>query len=485
MGSGKVTAKSQDVDIEIFGALQTFPTFIDDPDFNDEQTDWDYVLFEDGFCGEDDVSIRGEARVGFNGYGPNWTFHTILETQFVWDKGNTDRGAGNYGSHGDSAFSGQAFGVERCAYTYDFTAHGLPVTLFAGWDVDWLDVESGALLYAYDDPHIGVSGEISNIKWKANYRIFYDTIDEDDGGEVSTLDGNSMDWDVYDFRLTIPLDTGMGIMNFNPIYAYSNNEEANADVSYFAVQTFGKMGPFTPRAEFIYATGEKDRYRTDCTLMEDDDADIESFAGYFSLAYNHSPAFNPYVAFVYARGDDDAYDDDIEAYNPLNNAMYFTSTLGFRNGLIYQGVPALGTQLFSNLPSKFGANGVQGGGGYGGFVNCGSAENPGVQTIAIGVEGAYDKWEYKIQGQYMEFEETGALEDLHEREGIFGGEDADDIDDELGVEVDFRVLYNFNNHFFIGNTLSVFDPGDGIEDLHGDDFDEMAIVNTLLLDWHF
>lgn len=90
MGSGKVTAKSEDVNIEIFGALQSFPTFINDPDFNDDQTNWDYVMFEDGFCGEDDVSVRTEARVGFQGYGENWTFYTILESQFVMSKTETD-----------------------------------------------------------------------------------------------------------------------------------------------------------------------------------------------------------------------------------------------------------------------------------------------------------------------------------------------------------------------------------------------------------
>ncbi len=494
MGSGKVSAKSDDVDIQMFGAMQVYPTFINNPDFNDDQTNWDYVMFEAGFCGDDDVSVRSETRLGFEGYGQNWTFHTILETQFVWDKRNTDRGSGNYGSSGDSAFAGDAFGIERCDFTYDFTSHGLPVTLYAGWGVDWLDVESGGLLYAYDDPHIGLSGEVNNIKWKANYRFYYDTIDEDDGGEVDTLDGDSLDWDVVDFRLTIPVETGLGTMNLNPIYAYSDNKEANADVSYFALQTFGQMGSFTPRAEFIYAYGEKDRYRTDCNLMEDDDADIESFAGYASLMYNHSPAFNPYIGFYYARGDDDAYDDDIEAYNPLNSAMFFTQTLGFREAFIYQGVPALGTQLFSNLPTMFGANEYYGGsaysninrgGGYGGFVNCGSAENAGVQAIALGVEGKYGKWDYKLQGQYMEFEETGALEDLHEREGIFSGEDADDIDDELGTEIDFRLIYHFNEHFFIGNFFSLFDPGDGIEDLHGEDYDEMAIANSILIDWHF
>lgn len=128
--------------------------------------------------------------------------------------------------------SGEDFGIERCAYTYDFTSHGLPVTLFAGWDVDWLDVETGGLLYAYDDPHLGLKGKINDIQWKANYRVYYDTIDQDDGGETFTFDGNSLDWDVYDFRMTIPVDTGIGVMNINPIYAYSDNSEENSKISY-------------------------------------------------------------------------------------------------------------------------------------------------------------------------------------------------------------------------------------------------------------
>jgi hypothetical protein len=77
--------------------------------------------------------------------------------------------------------------------------------------------------------------------------------------------------------------------------------------------------------------------------------------------------------------------------------------------------------------------------------------------------------------QYFEFEDTGALEDVEGKR----------IDDEMGWEFDLNLTYHFTNHFSLGNTFSVFDPGDGIQDLYGDDFDQTAIMNTFEMRWNF
>jgi len=59
------------------------------------------------------------------------------------------------------------------------------------------------------------------------------------------------------------------------------------------------------------------------------------------------------------------------------------------------------------------------------------------------------------------------------------------VDDEVGQEFDLRVSYTFSKHFTIANCLAVFDPGDAIEDMSGDDFDDTVYVNTieLILKW--
>jgi hypothetical protein len=80
---------------------------------------------------------------------------------------------------------------------------------------------------------------------------------------------------------------------------------------------------------------------------------------------------------------------------------------------------------------------------------------------------------------YFELDDTGALEDL----GTYAG--GDSIDEEMGWEFDAQLTYKFSNHFSLGNTLSIFDPGDGVEDLNGDDYDSTAICDTVELIWKF
>src|SRR6056297_884284 len=196
MGTGKLTAASDDVDIQFFGSFEPRPTFVDNPDFNDKQTGFDYLVGEAGLFGEDDVSVRTEARLGFKGSGKNWTFNTILESDFVLDKRNTDRGAGRVGPS-DSGMTGEDFGIEKLLFTYDFTEHCCPIELRAGWETNWLDIETGGLIYADDHPHISLRGKVSNIGWQVNYMSIYDDIGIDDGGEVGTMDGDNLDWDVY------------------------------------------------------------------------------------------------------------------------------------------------------------------------------------------------------------------------------------------------------------------------------------------------
>ena len=93
MGSGKVTAKSKDIDIEIFGSLKTYPTFVGNADFNEEDTAMDVLLDEGGYLDNDEVTVRNEFRLGFKGAGENWSFMVILESDIALDKNNCDRGA--------------------------------------------------------------------------------------------------------------------------------------------------------------------------------------------------------------------------------------------------------------------------------------------------------------------------------------------------------------------------------------------------------
>jgi hypothetical protein len=242
------------------------------------------------------------------------------------------------------------------------------------------------------------------------------------------------------------------------------------------------MGMVTPRAEFVYVTGEKD----DHTLTNGDvqDVDIGAWAAFAALEFDVDPLFKPYIGGYWYSGDEDGADGDIEAYNAISNNIRYSPVFGMENSILARGVPALGTDLYSGTPSMLGnpfTGSTDGtllvtGNGYGAIRNAGSANSPGIQTIGIGAKGSLNKFTYKAQFLYMLFDDTGALEDVT---GV------NDIDDEFGWEADLNLTYNFNKHFSLGTTVSVFDPGDWTTDVYGDDFDETAWMDTVEMTWKF
>jgi hypothetical protein len=457
---GRVTAKSSDVDISIFGHLKTNPHFISNADFNDDNTSMDFMMCEAGTLDDDTVSVESEARLGFLGKGKNWGFLMILESNFVYDKGNTDRGV-RAGEPTDSGMTGEDFGIEKLDFFYNFSDYGADFAVQTGWNTKFLDWETGALCYVDDHPYIGLKGEFNNISWEGLYSIVYDN---PGSSPLGTADADELDWDLYTFKMMFPYKG----MKISPFYAYSDNQAREAKVSYLGFQAFGQIGKLRPRAEFVYAFGDRDDLPVGDTIV---DADVSAFAGFAALEFNLSTFLNPYVGGYYISGDDDAYDDDIDAFNPITNAAQYTSTFGMNSGFCYQYVPALGSHIYSNDTSMLGENG-----GYGGLSNSARAESPGMYSIGLGCKGRRGKLSYKTQIQYICLEETGALEDVM---GI------EDIDDELGYQFDLQLTFHFSDHFSLGNTISVYEPGDAIEDMYGHGFDDTGIMDTIEMMWKF
>ncbi len=453
MGSGKVTAKSSDVDIQIFGSLKTYPTFIANPDFNSDQTKYDFILDENGFMSEN--SIRSEARLGFKGQGDNWSFLTILEADFTYNKQNGDRGADRTDPL-DSGMTGEDFGIEKLEFTYDFG----PFTLKTGWQTKALEIHTGGVLYGDDHPYIGLSGKIHDVGWDLLYITVFDDIKNlEHGKPIGPLDSDALDWRVYTARLSIPYQ-GFTIA---PFYAFSDNKDHKAHANYLGFETYGKYGMVVPRAEFVYAIGDED--------VGNDNYDISAWAAFLSFEFDVQPYFKPYIGGYFISGDDDANDKDINAFNPITNISRYSPTFGMENAFIYRYIPALGSHLYSNSPDVLGKTP-----GYGGIGNSAKAESPGMMMLGAGAKGKYDNWSYKTQLMYFWFENTGALEDVY---------NVSDIDSAMGLEYDLQITYEFNKHFSLGNVAAVFVPGDGVQDIRGDDYDETAFMDTIEMKWKF
>ena len=448
---GNVVAKSKDINITMFGSLKTFPHFIENADFNDNNTPIDFILDENGFM--EDHNIRNELRIGWAAKGENWDFLIILESDINLNKANVDRGADNTAPK-DAGMTGEDFALEKLNFGYNFGSFKINT----GWNTKFLDIRTGGILYGDDHPYIGFTGKFGSTPWEALYIIVQDETDSSGGFR----DGDTLDWRVYTFRAGIDV----GGYTIAPMYAFSDNEDHGADVHYLGVEGYGKIGMFTPRFEFVYAHGEQD-------AAGGSENDIGAYGLYGSIEAHISKACNVYFGGYYLSGDDDPTDDDVEAYNCIGAATRYSSTFGMENAFIYRFVPALGTHLYSNNFNTLGSTP-----GYGGISNSSKSDAPGLVMLGVGARGALnEKLSYKAQAMYFAFAEEANLTNV-----VNPGQE---VDDEVGFELDLQLTYKFNNHFSIGNVLSAFFPGDGVTDRLGEDYDETGFINTIELIWKF
>ena len=480
---GQMSPASKDINVEFFGSMKTYPTWMSQLNFNDNTDVGDWMLDENGPM--TDHSIRNELRMGWKGGNDSFDFMIILEADFSFDKNNTDRGGNKAGYTyeyvEDAGFSGESFGIEKLDVGYNFG----PFRIHAGWDTRWLDLMTGCLVYADDHPYIGLNGNIGeNFSWQADYYVHYDDMSRSTTIETNTAlisggtikyeepainpwDGDSLDWRFYTIKgiYKIPSGFAKGFV-ISPFYAFSDNNDAqtnNAQVSYVGLEAYGKLGMFTPRFEVAYADGDTD------DNAAGKDYDISAMAAYASVDVEICPGFIPYVGVRYMEGDDDPNDDDIDAYNAIGDAMRYTPTFGMENAILYRFVPTLNSFIYAGNFNMFGTAK-----GYGGTSNTSHGDAPGLMMWGLGFKGKFGNWSYKVQYMDFQFDEAPNVN----KAGL-----AKDVDDEVGQEFDLRVAYEFSKHFTIANCFSAFDPGDAIEDYYGDDYDDTALVNTIELIW--
>ncbi|VBB45953.1 conserved exported hypothetical protein [uncultured Desulfatiglans sp.] len=468
-GIGDMSPKSKDIEIDFFGSLKMYPTFMDNLDFNEKDTTRDYILDENGPMS--DFTIRNEIRLGWLGKGKindrAWGFMIILEGDFNLTKENTDRGA-DISSPADSGMTGEDFGIEKLDVSYDFG----PFAVSTGWNTQQLDINTGGLLYGDDHPYISFNGKVGpDFRWQALFLSIFDNIENMEKGRViGPLDADSLDWRVYALKGIYQ----WGPLSISPFYAFSDNNKDTlyAQVHYVGAEMYGKVGRFTPRFEVVWATGDTHEDAKGRAY------DINAFAAYGSVDFEVDPRFIPYAGFKWEQGDDDPTDQDIDAFNSIGDIARYTPTFGMENAFLYRLVPTLGTHLYSGnfnwLPKLLGISRTP---GYGGISNSSSGDAPGLVMLGAGAKGAFGALSYKAQGMYLMFDTADGLQTLLGRP----------IDDEVGLEFDLLLTYNFGKHFSIGNCFTVFDPGQAVQDIWdpitGNGNDETAIINTIEFTW--
>ena len=146
------------------------------------------------------------------------------------------------------------------------------------------------------------------------------------------------------------------------------------------------------------------------TVVDNSDNDISAYAGYASVEYPVSEAFNPFIALRVASGDDDPTDNDVEGWLGITDIARFSPLIGI-NGQFMGWEPnsnrAIASSLFGLALDLAGP----GGAGYGGISNLGTGNNPGQIMLSFGSSGNLaaisPKLSYQAQIFPMWFQQTG------------------------------------------------------------------------------
>jgi len=441
--------------IEFFGTAKIKPTYYTNFDFNDDTNDAP-IANEGGLTkGE---QIRAELRLGWKASGEKWKIKMIAEADVQYEKDTADRSYYVGATKEAQPNSGAEFGIERVELLYKFLPQ---LELETGWDIRFLDIQSGGLLYGDDHPFFGFRGKLSDT---TKYELLYIPIQNRVSLATDPMESSEAnDWRVYSLKV----GQKFGGMTVSPILALSDNDSMNAEVLYYGVEAVGKIGMFKPSFEILCADGEFDDAAGG--------ADISAFAFYAGVEATVNKAFNPYVAFRYTSGDDDASDDDVEGWIGIVDIGRFSGLMGMDGGILGEDLSqSYGATLYSYSPERTSKNHV-----YGGISNRGSGDNPGQKIVAFGTKGDLSELvpnlTYKTQAFFIWYDETDNLANV--------ANPAKSVDDYAGTSFDLQLKYAFSKEFSVDYIFSTFIPGQGMEDQL--DSNDNAYVNMLTLAWSY
>jgi len=461
-------------EISFFGTAKIKPTWYSNFDFNNDKNDA-LIVNEAGLT--KGQHVRAELRLGWKASGEKWKVMMIAEVDSIMEKDNADRSfyvlAADDNGKERQPNTGAEFGIERCEFTYSFLPQ---LELESGWNIRFLDIKTGGLLYGDDHPFVGFRGKITD---STNYEVLYIPIQNrialKSEGPFDDKDHN--DWEVYTAKLNYsfgkmedtPPDSPFYAnrsfgLTVSPFFAYSDNNSWNCDLQYYGLEVTGQTGPIKPYFEIVLNHGDFD-----------DNRDIKSWAMFGGVELPVNKAFNPYVAFRFTQGDDDSSDNDVEGWVGITDIGRFTGLLGMDGNILGEDLgQSYGATLYSYSPERALSTNR-----YGGISNNGSGDNPGQKLLAIGsrgdLSGILQGLLYKTQAFFIWYDETDNLTNAKDP--------GKKVDDYAGTTVDVQLLYAFSKNFSIDYIFSTFIPGKGQEDVQ--DANDPAFVNMLTMAWSY
>jgi len=500
-------------------SLDFQPTFTSNLDFN-EDTNF-RTITEFGAIGEDsDTGFLGtEDRLFFSIAKGRVSLYSALELDGVLDERSIDNNNPN---------------IERINLALDLPE--VSSSFHVGADIYVLD-GIGGLTYIDDDPGIWFKGGTGNLSWQlaVHKRIEAGGAAGDSAGRFASRAGVDEDRDDDTTFFSGKVGVDHGPFHFEPFFLVQKRDTPNfgtglnrlqptgpggamrgadplqADITesgaggangippnqlsaFLGIGGTADFGVLKPRGEFVYHKGEVSGLTNDLGQRPFgfDEFDIQSWAAYFRLDFDVSTKswwpLNGAIPFVEAQwnsGDDDPFDDDLEGFvSPSNpSALRPTELMFLRKTIAGLGMPVVG-----DGDADFGGMEVTGrgigptignileGATFGGsalFNNrFGKGDNPGFIAVKAGVQGAYnERLTLGLRGTYFRFDDTEPIEAEFRSFGLT------DVDEEIGFGFDALAIYKITPQMQLRPFVSVLFPGDGAEQLAGDD--QAAVIGGL------
>lgn len=473
-----------DVKFTVGGQIRTQLTLWNQMDFNDKVND-PPLLTEAGLAR--DFFIRNETRLYFKAEQPGkWYVYILPEVDMIYDKNNADRGYRDLDFPSPSAqatgLSGTQFGIERAEGAYNFG----PFWLKTGWDVTAVDIKTGGFVYGDDHPYVALTGTYGDISW----RIQLTEINNDNTIAGGGSSPNDADWRFWfakvDYNLKIP---GTGNLIISPFYGFSDfNRNYEANIHYFGLETYGKLGILEPAFEIAFSNGSVERRNPG-----EPDLDVSSMGIFAALGFDLSKqvgwkVFTPFIGGYWIQGDEKADDKKLEGFVGITNIYRFTPYFGMDGSYVGEHLAGVGgmfpftAPLYSGQPERriaaaaafYGGAPVFGRDIIGGIGAGSTGMNPGLEQIGIGLKFSPDgKLNGKATASWRWFNKTKVLEQIARKS----------VDDSIGVDFNLNLTYDFDPHFRLGYIFSYFSPGDGVKDFYG--HDDAATVNLVELLYTF
>jgi len=234
------------------------------------------------------------------------------------------------------------------------------------------------------------------------------------------------------------------------------------DVTYLGLNGDGHLGRWNLTASFYYAFGDED-----ASIFGDIESDISAVFAAAEISRDFDWIRVRGTA-VYGSGDDDPYDDESNGFDAiLENPLIAGADTSF---WIRQAIPLIGGGrvalsgqnglLNSMRPSK--------GQGQSNFTN------PGVVLIGAGADfDLTPKLRVTANLNQLWFDRTEVLE---------AARNQGSIDRSIGQDVSLSLIYRplTSQNVVVRLTASTLIPGDGYEDLYGDDVPYSLFANLIL-----